>query len=217
MGDKTGIESLFGEPLPRRCRGRGETKPITGFNVDASRPDGHGYLCRSCGRVSPVEVPNRVERAQARRVDELAWCRRCARWHPASVVTKQGLCSTHQREEDRERYAHDPEHRLRRRAHSTRRRRGVEPVPPIGMECLTEEFEGRCAYCPSLAATWDHVIPVSKGGLTTPDNILPSCVPCNSSKRDRDLDAWLEGTGRTLSVVAAERLSHFQVLPEARA
>ena len=93
-----------------------------------------------------------------------------------------------------------------------KRKRGVDPVPDFAKEILLERYESRCAYCDAPAETWDHVVPVAKGGQTEPDNILPSCIRCNSSKRDRDLDEWLEATGRELSLIAAEQLSHFQVL-----
>jgi len=66
----------------------------------------------------------------------------------------------------------------------------------LGMEYLTEQFEGACAYCPSPATTWDHVMPVSRGGRTAPGNIVPACHSCNSSKNDSDVFEWLERTNR---------------------
>ena len=59
-----------------------------------------------------------------------------------------------------------------------------------------ELFNGECAYCNNLATSWDHVIPVVRGGNTTADNTVPCCLACNSSKRDRELWAWLDATGR---------------------
>lgn len=46
----------------------------------------------------------------------------------------------------------------------------------------------RCAYCLRLPEylTQDHVIPLSKGGTHTPDNVIPACVECNRSKADKD-------------------------------
>jgi 5-methylcytosine-specific restriction endonuclease McrA len=45
---------------------------------------------------------------------------------------------------------------------------------------------GKCVYCekhlPYEEATKDHVIPVSKGGLTTWENCVLSCHPCNFKK-----------------------------------
>jgi len=42
-----------------------------------------------------------------------------------------------------------------------------------------------CQYCGSRAnLTVDHVIPRSKGGLSTWENIVASCAPCNRRKGD---------------------------------
>jgi 5-methylcytosine-specific restriction endonuclease McrA len=43
-----------------------------------------------------------------------------------------------------------------------------------------------CQYCGSRAnLTVDHVIPRSKGGSSSWDNIVASCAPCNRRKGDR--------------------------------
>lgn len=43
-----------------------------------------------------------------------------------------------------------------------------------------------CQYCGSRSnLTVDHVIPRSKGGPSTWDNIVASCAPCNRRKADR--------------------------------
>jgi 5-methylcytosine-specific restriction endonuclease McrA len=49
---------------------------------------------------------------------------------------------------------------------------------------LRDRFQ--CQYCGSKDdLTFDHVIPRSKGGLSTWDNIVASCAPCNRRKGDR--------------------------------
>jgi 5-methylcytosine-specific restriction endonuclease McrA len=49
--------------------------------------------------------------------------------------------------------------------------------------------QGRCQYCGSKVrrdvATYDHVVPRSKGGHTRWENIVIACVDCNQNKRDR--------------------------------
>lgn len=48
---------------------------------------------------------------------------------------------------------------------------------------------GRCVYCqcdlPTSEITFDHVVPRSRGGLTTLDNISCSCLDCNMRKANR--------------------------------
>jgi 5-methylcytosine-specific restriction endonuclease McrA len=52
----------------------------------------------------------------------------------------------------------------------------------------------RCIYCGEMGSeetlTIDHVVPVSRGGRTDVNNVLPACHPCNTLKRDRSLQEW---------------------------
>ncbi len=46
----------------------------------------------------------------------------------------------------------------------------------------------RCQYCGSTRhLTVDHVVPRSRGGADTWDNLVTSCAPCNRRKGDRPL------------------------------
>ena len=50
-----------------------------------------------------------------------------------------------------------------------------------------------CCYCKAKPVNLhcDHVIPISKGGDSSLDNLVTSCGPCNSSKRDKFLEEWI--------------------------
>ena len=49
---------------------------------------------------------------------------------------------------------------------------------------LRDRFQ--CQYCGAKEElTFDHVIPRSKGGLTTWDNVVAACSPCNLRKGNR--------------------------------
>ncbi|HLI52913.1 MAG TPA: HNH endonuclease [Acidimicrobiales bacterium] len=52
----------------------------------------------------------------------------------------------------------------------------------------------RCQYCGAAAENIDHVIPRSRGGAHSWDNVVASCRPCNARKRDH----LLEETGLRL-------------------
>jgi 5-methylcytosine-specific restriction endonuclease McrA len=48
----------------------------------------------------------------------------------------------------------------------------------------------RCAYCPELADTIDHVVPLLLGGTNREGNLAPCCRRCNGSKGSRLLMQW---------------------------
>lgn len=53
---------------------------------------------------------------------------------------------------------------------------------------IVTAHKGLCHYCRmERKLTLDHVIPLSKGGRHTKENVVPACGPCNSKKRDKVL------------------------------
>lgn len=187
-----------------RCR---SWKPTAEFGSDRSRGDGKDAVCKACRYVRTGTGPGKRERVE-KAAKGLSWCRQCSMWLPSREV-RSGLCRSHQNEDTRSRYARDTEFAFRRRQHTHSRKRKTLPLPPEGREVLLDEFEGRCAYCSRPAETWDHIVPVSKGGDTTPGNVVPACRSCNSSKKDRDLDEWMAekvtSTLRLLSIASSSQ------------
>ena len=56
-------------------------------------------------------------------------------------------------------------------------------------------FDNKCAYCArEYPLVQDHFIPLSNGGEYSHNNILPSCIFCNSSKRDKEFIIWYRGS-----------------------
>ena len=49
---------------------------------------------------------------------------------------------------------------------------------------ILDRYSHRCAYCnrSDVRLTQDHVIPISKGGGHTAENVIPACFPCNRAK-----------------------------------
>lgn len=47
--------------------------------------------------------------------------------------------------------------------------------------------KGCCYWCgqtvPAKALTMDHIIPISRGGKTSRNNVVPSCKTCNNHKK----------------------------------
>jgi hypothetical protein len=59
-------------------------------------------------------------------------------------------------------------------------------------ENIVADHEGRCAYCGKRKRlVLEHVIPISRGGGTTIDNVVPACFGCNAHKRNLDPVEWM--------------------------
>lgn len=91
----------------------------------------------------------------------------------------------------RARYAADPAPWL---AACNRRRALKMNAPGSGVTAAQWQeilvvHDHRCAYClcKSEALTMDHVIALSRGGSDDPENIVPACASCNSSKNQKSL------------------------------
>ncbi|MBX3313635.1 MAG: HNH endonuclease [Actinobacteria bacterium] len=55
---------------------------------------------------------------------------------------------------------------------------------PISRRGVFARDEHRCQYCGDRAETLDHVVPRSRGGTHTWDNVVAACRPCNVRKAD---------------------------------
>jgi len=55
------------------------------------------------------------------------------------------------------------------------------------------KYNGACCYCGSSdPLSLDHLLSRRLGGTDAPENLLPCCPSCNSSKGDKDLMVWFQ-------------------------
>ena len=52
---------------------------------------------------------------------------------------------------------------------------------------------GGCAYCGAGGGAYqrDCVLPISRGGRYTLDNVVPACRSCNASKSNHEVTGWM--------------------------
>lgn len=167
MGDKTGIE----------------------FDTITLIVDRGGRRTRIYYRKNSSS-PGRRER-MSKAVEGLKWCRGCCTWLATETVSS-GVCRSCANSEERVRYKTSEKFREYRKDRRDHRRRLVDRMPVEATELIEELFGGICAYCDRKATSWDHFIPVSRGGQTIPGNMLPACGSCNSRKNDMDPLEWLD-------------------------
>jgi 5-methylcytosine-specific restriction endonuclease McrA len=77
-----------------------------------------------------------------------------------------------------------------RRAHR-RRLNGILTTATLTLgewDKIKFNYKNRCVYCgEKKPLTRDHIIPISKGGGLTKENVIPACVSCNSRKHDKSV------------------------------
>jgi 5-methylcytosine-specific restriction endonuclease McrA len=58
---------------------------------------------------------------------------------------------------------------------------------PVTRRGVLRRDSHSCAYCGKAAATVDHVLPRSRGGADSWENLVACCLRCNNVKGDRTL------------------------------
>ncbi|MFP7762042.1 HNH endonuclease [Marisediminicola sp. LYQ134] len=56
---------------------------------------------------------------------------------------------------------------------------------PVSRRGVLRRDGQRCAYCGTTATTIDHVLPRSRGGADSWENLVACCLKCNNLKSDR--------------------------------
>nr|WP_297424995.1 HNH endonuclease signature motif containing protein [uncultured Actinotalea sp.] len=89
-----------------------------------------------------------------------------------------------------------PAARSRKDRYARRRRRRMAAVEhdlhPDQWAALVAAWGG-CAYCGATGVPLqrDCVLPISRGGRYTLENIAPACASCNASKCNDEVTGWL--------------------------
>lgn len=106
---------------------------------------------------------------------------------------------------------------MRLHQHHTTRRRGIVRFSRVHV--MTRD-NWRCQYCGVegilRTMTYDHVIPRSRGGRTSWDNVVCCCKPCNQFKGDRTPEEAGMKLLKTPVTPAYEVLKRHQVLGHIR-
>lgn len=85
---------------------------------------------------------------------------------------------------------------------------------PLTRKAVFARDGGRCVYCGAVATSLDHVVPKSRGGPHSWDNVVSACSRCNHLKADRPMAelGWRLGrppvapTGAIWRVLGSQRL-----------
>ena len=187
-------------PPSKVCNICRELKPIAEFGSMKTSPDGREYRCKPCQaeRVSAFRIDNPEHALQQsrrqfqnnkenRRAAVLkyqkkipgGWMAKYRREHP-EYVAKERLKMKEWRRQNPDRAKQKSDLR-RARLYSVR-------VETIDRKTIIERDASTCYLCQKIVLGIihvDHVIPLSRGGSHTYDNLRVTCPQCNLRKSDR--------------------------------
>lgn len=146
-------------------------KPLTEFNKNRTKADGHNSYCKPCWQAMVLAHPKRK-----------IWLRKA--W---TKFNRKTVLSGENRKNMRLRYPKEREAYIHRARMNKARRKGAPGrCSPMQWFARLRFYGERCVYCGSHTQLCrDHRIPLSKGGSNWPANLVPSCKPCNMKKYNK--------------------------------
>ncbi len=183
-----------------------EWRPIIRYRKRLLSRDGYDYICFECKNANSrewraknkdrVQELNR-EYHEANREERKAYHRQYRRDHPdyfrgkAQEFREQN--PAYHRDNMRE-WARANPGKIKEKDNRRRAFKMGKPDSFTATEWLQlkHRYNYTCLRCgkrePEIKLTADHIVPISKGGVGTIDNIQPLCRRCNTAKHDDTID-----------------------------
>lgn len=179
--------------LFKQCPKCGKTKFVTAFYKNKSRKDGLATACKSCHdamskkwidenidyKRSRVAKKRRDERPHYRELEKHYWDnapddKKEAKLNRVRVWRKSNRDKCNQYSRNRASWM----------------KGGDGKITVSEFSALCERYGNVCLCCKrsDVELTIDHVVPLSKGGSNTIDNVQPLCRTCNSRKNNKTID-----------------------------
>lgn len=191
----------------KECNKCNVIKSIKNFSKDISKKDGHRPFCKECetNRVSKYYKENKeaLKNYQKEYYEENKEyiLKRNSEWQNENIEKIREYNklyykhnADHIKTKTKE-YLRTPKGRAVDRASYHKRealkKQSISTMTARDWNNVFAHFDYACAYCGSqVDIQQDHVVPLSRGGHYTTQNIIPACKGCNSSKRANDMEYW---------------------------
>jgi 5-methylcytosine-specific restriction endonuclease McrA len=178
--------------MMKPCTRCDQVKRFDEFPKDSRMRDGRLNQCRTCRSTAVTEQRNRSPDVRARHNSGQR-----KRWADGSVARMEASIEARLGPEGYENRT--KRRRVQNRINAARHqavRMGaqVNDLTIEDWDRLVVEHGGCCAYCGTAAElVTEHVVPLSRGGDNTKDNVVPACSPCNRRKSRRSGDQFRHG------------------------
>lgn len=162
----------------KRCSRCEETKDFSCFRKNARYLDGHHSWCIDCSKQYRKDQYQANKEKEKKQHKDWVSNNRERRSAQNVAATKKW------QENNKEKVTHwktDNKHR----------RREIYATGSLTLDEWVEvcnKFGNKCLKCGENEVTIDHVVPLSKGGTHSMDNVQPLCRSCNSTKHDKTID-----------------------------
>jgi len=192
----------------KKCRRCGEEKLVSEYNKWKYSPDGLQSWCRICQKWER-EVNQDKYKANKHNYYEAnksyfneqscKWCKANPEARKAIQKRYRQNNLEHVREMSMVSYRKNYEKNREKIYANAKARRALKrnakgKISAAEWREKIAEFNSCCAYClkhMDKDITMDHMIPLSKGGEHTIENVVPACRNCNSQKQKRSILSWL--------------------------
>jgi len=198
----------------RECRKCHESFPETDFALTYSIKGGRRRVCKRCRQARTNELYP-IHSSKRRTTALASYYKNAAKYHErakAWALANPEKVKQSRRATDAKRKNNDSRRKQRRETtkrlriqlrlknpslmrwreaqHGKRLRRlAIRDLTQEQWRQRLEEFGHHCAYCwaSDVKLTKDHLIPITRGGQHTIDNIVPACQPCNTRKKNHSM------------------------------
>jgi 5-methylcytosine-specific restriction endonuclease McrA len=178
--------------MQKQCSKCKELKDVSQFHKWRYSNDGYKYECKECRKKETATYRDKHSEAIKTRKHNY----RALNKDKIRLGNKRYFQQAYYQDKDRFREQvrswrrRNPDKRLiqckRRHAH---RKGATGKHTAKEWRLLCQKYNYQCLRCGrQKPLTEDHIIPLSKGGADSIDNIQPLCVSCNSWKRDKTID-----------------------------
>lgn len=160
----------------KRCCTCKEWKPFERFAKHKGRVDGYADQCKDCRHAYNVQHRDKIRAKGAAyyhtHKDQMLATSRI--WHATNKDVVNAIHVTSNNKRRAAKYANGP-------------------VESIDLETLFKRDKGICGICKEECTmnegSIDHIVPISKGGAHTWNNVQLAHLPCNIRKGNRGNDA----------------------------
>ena len=150
------------------------------FYYHKQSKDGRKSWCKKCCKDDTAKwrIQNRDRHIEYQRLYYMSHTIEYSVWHKNYRIANLNRLQ----ESARQRYRNNPiPYKIRS---AQRRGREIGSISKVEWEAILSLYEYKCAYCNSNDGVLEieHIIPVSLGGRTEINNMVPSCRSCNRKK-----------------------------------